>query len=98
MFSVFRYPNDAEGEYKNLVSFVGITADDLQRLANVRPLFEKHAYKIIDPFYDHIGNIPHLVQIIQSHSTIDRLKRTLYLHNNLNILIKYISEKWEHQY
>lgn len=71
------YRQLAEGEYKNLVSFVGLTADDLQRLANVRPLFEKHVSKIVNAFYDHIGNMPHLAQIIQSHSTIDRLKQTL---------------------
>jgi heme-based aerotactic transducer len=70
------YRQLAEGEYKDLVSFVGLTADDLQRLANVRPLFEKHVYKIVDAFYDRIGNMPHLLQIIQRHSTIDRLKQT----------------------
>jgi heam-based aerotactic trancducer len=71
------YRQLAEGEYKNLVSFIGLTADDLQRLANVRPLFKKHVYKIVDTFYDRIGNMSHLVQIIQRHSTIDRLKQTL---------------------
>ncbi|MBE3571021.1 MAG: globin-coupled sensor protein [Bacillales bacterium] len=70
------YRQLTEGEYKNLVSFVGLTADDLQRLANIRPLFEKHVYKIVEAFYDRIGSMPNLVQIIQSHSTIDRLKQT----------------------
>ncbi|MED1490132.1 globin-coupled sensor protein [Bacillus smithii] len=65
-----------EGEYKNLVSFVGLTVEDLQRLVNIRPLLEKHISKIVDAFYDRIGSMPNLVQIIQSYSTIDRLKQT----------------------
>jgi heme-based aerotactic transducer len=71
------YRQLTSGKEKDKVFFVGLTAEDLQRLANVRPLFEKHVHHIVDTFYDRIGKMPHLVQIIKNHSTIDRLKQTL---------------------
>jgi heme-based aerotactic transducer len=71
------YRQLTSGKEKDKVFLIGLTAEDLQRLASIRPLFEKHVYKIVDTFYDRIGKMPHLVQIINNHSTFDRLKQTL---------------------
>ncbi|MGG6431684.1 protoglobin domain-containing protein [Anoxybacillus sp. D401a] len=62
---------------KQQVSFVGLTEEDIQQLASIRPLFAKHVERIVDAFYDQVGQMPHLRKIIDHHSTIDRLKQTL---------------------
>ena len=78
-------PSHVETYYQQLVSsdrkqqvvFVGLTEEDVQRLASIRPLFAKHVERIVDAFYDRVGQMPHLRRIIDNHSTIDRLKQTL---------------------
>ncbi|MCL9971604.1 globin-coupled sensor protein [Anoxybacillus kestanbolensis] len=62
---------------KQQVAFVKLTEEDVQRLASIRPLFAKHVERIVNAFYDQVGQMPHLRRIIDNHSTIDRLKQTL---------------------
>ncbi|ACJ33720.1 Methyl-accepting chemotaxis protein [Anoxybacillus flavithermus WK1] len=62
---------------KQQVSFIGLTEEDIQLLASIRPLFAKHVERIVNAFYDQVGQMPHLRRIIDNHSTIDRLKQTL---------------------
>lgn len=66
-----------KGKEAAQVKFVGLTADDIERLAKVRPIFEKNAEKIVTTFYDRLQELPLLMNIIKKHSTIDRLKKTL---------------------
>lgn len=71
------YRQLVSGDRKQQVVFVGLTEEDVQRLASIRPLFAKHVERIVDAFYDRVGQMPHLRRIIDNHSTIDRLKQTL---------------------
>jgi heam-based aerotactic trancducer len=63
-------------EYEK-ISFVGLTAEDIQNLTNIKTVFEENATQIVDNFYKRLGEMPHLLKIIQQHSTIERLKQTL---------------------
>ncbi|KAB7668791.1 globin-coupled sensor protein [Bacillus sp. B1-b2] len=57
--------------------FVGLTESDLANLKELRPIMERSANRIVTAFYARLKEIPHLLQIIDKHSTIDRLKVTL---------------------
>jgi heme-based aerotactic transducer len=59
------------------ISFIGLTVEDVQNLANARPIFEKYAGQIVDEFYKRLGEMPLLMGIIRKHSSIERLKQTL---------------------
>ncbi|WP_017755237.1 globin-coupled sensor protein [Calidifontibacillus oryziterrae] len=59
------------------VKFVGLTVEDIERLATIRPIFEKYSEQMVTAFYNRLQELPHLLDIINKHSTIDRLKKTL---------------------
>ncbi|EMT46579.1 methyl-accepting chemotaxis protein [Anoxybacillus flavithermus AK1] len=71
------YRQLASSDRKQQIAFVQLTEEDVQQLASIRPLFAKHVERIVDAFYDQVGQMPHLRKIIDHHSTIDRLKQTL---------------------
>jgi len=83
--SLHAFPDLVDGYYRELSAtdyyqqlvFIGLTEKDFQLLASLRPIFDKHVQAIVNAFYDRIGQITGLVQIIERHSTIDRLKQTL---------------------
>lgn len=58
------------------VEFIGITENDLGLLRDYRPIFEKVVEEIVDRFYEHLQKDPDLLDLINRHSTIDRLKQT----------------------
>ncbi|RSK25653.1 globin-coupled sensor protein [Bacillus sp. HMF5848] len=66
-----------KGPYKTQIAFTGLTAQDVVNLAKIKPVFERNVSRIVDAFYDRLGNIPHLRSIIEHHSTFERLKKTL---------------------
>jgi heme-based aerotactic transducer len=59
------------------VKFVGLTEDDLERLVSIRPIFIKNAKNIVDVFYGTLSQVPVLVNIINNHSSVDKLRQTL---------------------
>lgn len=59
------------------IFFVGLTAEDIQSLANVRSIMEENVDKVVNAFYERLSQIPHLINIIESHSSIEKLKQTL---------------------
>ncbi|MEC0126820.1 globin-coupled sensor protein [Paenibacillus pabuli] len=62
------------------LDYIGLTAGDLQLLADHRPAFVKVVDEVVDHFYNHVGNYPDLVDLIARFSTIDRLKETQKLY------------------
>ncbi|OPG98536.1 chemotaxis protein [Chryseobacterium mucoviscidosis] len=58
------------------LDYIGLTAKDLQLLADHRPAFVKVVDEVVDHFYNHVGNYPNLVDLIARFSSIDRLKET----------------------
>lgn len=66
-----------EGELANQTRFVGLTHEDLKNLIELKPIIEANAERIVHKFYERLQEIPHLMHIIDQHSTIDKLKKTL---------------------
>lgn len=58
------------------LDYIGITADDLFLLQNKKPEFAKVVDVLVDKLYDRIMLRPELREIIEAHSTVDRLKET----------------------
>ncbi|MFE8703014.1 protoglobin domain-containing protein [Cytobacillus sp. FJAT-54145] len=59
------------------INFVGLTEEDIQNLVQIRAIMEKNAPVIVDAFYTRLQEMPNLLDIINHHSTIDKLKKTL---------------------
>jgi len=57
--------------------FVGLTEQDIKHIMELRPIIQKNIDRIVTAFYNKLQEIPYLMNIINQHSTIDRLKQTL---------------------
>jgi heam-based aerotactic trancducer len=66
-----------KGESSAQLRFVGIEEKDINNLANHRTIMEQHVMRVVDAFYQKLNEIPHLITIINQHSSIDVLKKTL---------------------
>ena len=66
-----------KGERTLQLNFVGLEEKDISTLTKLKPLIEENIGEIVDHFYDNIAKIPQLTNIINEHSTIDKLKQTL---------------------
>jgi len=62
-------------ECEHRLKFLGLTAADEQLLRSLRPLFETHINAIEDAFYQHLLDFPETAQLLQDHTTVERLKR-----------------------
>lgn len=62
--------------YKKLVDYIGITNEDLALLKSNKAAFEQIVKVLVDELYDNMIKQPELLEIIQAHSTLDRLKET----------------------
>ncbi|CAG7627811.1 hypothetical protein PAESOLCIP111_02955 [Paenibacillus solanacearum] len=59
------------------LAFMGITRETLQAIKQSAHLLLPHKADIVSQFYRSITSVPHLRQIIEEHSTVDRLKVTM---------------------
>lgn len=59
---------------------IGLTAQDLAAIKYLKPYVLEHIEEIVQQFYTNLGQEASLMQIINDHSTIDRLKGTLTRH------------------
>lgn len=59
---------------------IQFTKKDLQNIQFLKPYMVPHMVKVVDSFYVQIEKVPVLEKIIQNHSTIERLKKTLVIH------------------
>lgn len=76
--TIMKYYNELlQSKEKELVKFVGLQPEDIQRLHNAKPLFEQNVYQIVDLFYATLSKTPHLMRIIELNSEIGKLKQTL---------------------
>jgi PAS domain S-box-containing protein len=55
--------------------FLGIGPRDLQLLRELRPLFETIASTAVDGFYEQLLTFPETAQLLQDHTTVERLKK-----------------------
>ena len=62
------------------IEIINITEQDLRYLCSFRPYVQQHIDDLVESFYSCIGQVPELVDIINKHSSVDRLKVTLRKH------------------
>ncbi len=62
------------------LKLIHLTEEDLNLLTCIKPYIEKSIEEIVDTFYDALSSIPQLKSIINQHSTVERLKKTLSVH------------------
>lgn len=62
------------------LSMISLSTYDLQILLAYKPYVTENIEQIVSHFYKTIGHEPRLLSIINEHSTIERLKKTLKIH------------------
>lgn len=53
---------------------------ELHVLQELQPLIKENIVSIVDAFYENLGHESSLMDIINDHSSVDRLKQTLKRH------------------
>nr|WP_318540903.1 globin-coupled sensor protein [Terribacillus saccharophilus] len=69
-----------EGELKKQLDMIHLTEDDLRVLTGLQPLVCAEIESIVSRFYQNITNQDNLLDIIESNSSVERLKQTLKRH------------------
>lgn len=72
-----KYEN--ENALKQL-KMIDLTDQDLQIVSSLSYVVQEHIQQIVEQFYQSILNVPHLRDLIEHHSTVERLKGTLERH------------------
>ena len=67
-------------EIENQVQMIGLTKEDLRILTNLQPFVNEQIDNIVTGFYENLVREPSLLNIINNHSSIDRLRQTLKRH------------------
>jgi heme-based aerotactic transducer len=67
-------------ELNEQMRMIDLTEEDLSLLRKVKPSLERNIDYIIDHFYSSVLGVSKLEAIIQEHSSVERLKRTLREH------------------
>lgn len=62
------------------LEYMGIYAETLQYIRDAYPLIAPHKDELVDQFYERIASVPMLNELIERHSTLERLKQTLSLY------------------
>ncbi|HEY4601885.1 MAG TPA: globin-coupled sensor protein [Cerasibacillus sp.] len=62
------------------LQMVSLTREDFAIAKALKPYVEKEIQGVIDNFYDNLEHNPSLINIINEHSSIERLKKTLRRH------------------
>lgn len=58
------------------VEFLKLTAEDLEIMARYKDVFAREADRVVDAFYAHLLKYPELKRIIETYSSVNRLKET----------------------
>ncbi|MGN4125146.1 protoglobin domain-containing protein [Lysinibacillus sphaericus] len=62
------------------LNLVNLTEQDLQLIRSLKPYIEQNAVEIVATFYEAVESVPALLEIIQKHSSSERLRQTLRRH------------------
>lgn len=62
------------------LKLIHLTEEDLKIIKSAQPLVQKYIDKIVKAFYDAILQVQELRDIIEKHSTVQRLQKTLRVH------------------
>lgn len=66
--------------FQEQVNLTDLSVQDVSNVHIINKFVEVHADEIADQFYNKILSVPHLKSIIEQHSTVDKLKRTMKRH------------------
>lgn len=70
----------SDEELRTQIQMLGLTKEDLKYLKVMKPYVDNNIEHIVDNFYKKLGLENSLVEIINKHSSVDRLKGTLKTH------------------
>jgi heme-based aerotactic transducer len=76
--------------------FLDLTSEDIDLMSKHKELFIRESDNFVENFYEHISKYPELNKIINSNSTIDRLKMTMknyFIGLTDNLDEKYIGDR-----
>ncbi|GKU83817.1 globin-coupled sensor protein [Niallia sp. NCCP-28] len=62
------------------LQIINLTEKDLKLVKAIKPIVEKNIDWVTEEFYENITKQPNLLAIIEKHSSVDRLKKTLKVH------------------
>ncbi|SHH79950.1 globin-coupled sensor protein [Virgibacillus chiguensis] len=62
------------------IQMIGLTISDLSIIRQLKPYVIQNIHEIVERFYDNLAMEPSLMQIINTHSSIEKLKQTLKRH------------------
>lgn len=62
------------------LNLVGLSVHDLQLINSLKPYVERNVVEVVGAFYHAIESVPSLQEVIQSHSSSERLRQTLRHH------------------
>ncbi|WP_085521095.1 globin-coupled sensor protein [Tuberibacillus sp. Marseille-P3662] len=71
---------EKDSDLAKQLRMIDLTQEDLTVLKNFQPLVQENIDQIVDQFYKNLEHETSLTQIIEDHSSIDRLKQTLTTH------------------
>ncbi len=68
------------GDIFKQIEMISLTIDDLCIIRSFQPIIEQNLTGIVDQFYQNLAKEKSLMGIINHHSTVERLKKTLHTH------------------
>ncbi|WP_162162940.1 globin-coupled sensor protein [Gorillibacterium massiliense] len=69
-----------EPDLMDQLAMINLTEEDLKMAKALQPLLAEHMDEVTDSFYQSVLKVGKLEQIINSHSTVERLRQTLHRH------------------
>lgn len=70
-------------EIKKQLDFIKLNEDELFVLKQIQPIVSENLENLVAAFYDAVLKVDHLKEIIEGHSSVERLSATLKSHINL---------------
>jgi len=67
-------------QLKEILQLIDFTEFDLKVLKTLQPIIKANMPLLVESFYDNVLNVKHLKGIINEHSSVERLKNTLFPH------------------
>lgn len=72
--------NITNADMINQMRIINLTEQDLQIIKAIEPIIQRNMQTIIDSFYEAILAVPHLSNLISTHSRPETLKKVLHSH------------------
>src|ERR1700741_3798105 len=67
-------------EIKQQLEFIKLNEEELKVIKKLQPIVAENLETLVTAFYDAVLKVEHLKNIIESHSSVERLSKTLSSH------------------